>query len=43
MDENNEKNKNRVGEVWRKPGPCGVLKIVRLQFFGEPDYDGGLT
>ena len=29
------------GEVWRKSGPCGWIKIVRVQMPDHPNYDGG--
>lgn len=32
----------KVGQVWRKQGPYGWLKIERILAPGHPDYDGGL-
>lgn len=31
-----------AGQVWRKSGPIGALKIEGLLYPGQPDYDGGL-
>jgi len=35
-------NTVKVGDVWRKRGPCDWIKVVRLQFPGVSGYDGGL-
>lgn len=32
----------KVGDVWRKMGPCDWVKVVRVQFPGVDGYDGGL-
>lgn len=30
------------GQVWRKRGPCGWLRVEQVLIPGEPGYDGGL-
>jgi len=35
--------KIEVGQIWRKQGPYGWLKIERILAPGYPDYDGGLS
>ncbi|MFA5186945.1 MAG: hypothetical protein WC551_10735 [Patescibacteria group bacterium] len=30
-------------DVWRKQGPCDWVKIARVMFPGNKEYDGGLT
>jgi len=32
----------KVGDIWRKRGPVGWLKIVRIQMPGFTGYDGAL-
>jgi len=32
----------KVGQVWRKQGPYGWLKIEQILAPGCPEYDGGL-
>lgn len=29
------------GQVWRKAGPVGAIKVVRVMLPGEDGYDGG--
>lgn len=31
-----------VGQVWRKCGPVGAIRIIRVMQPGRPEYDGGL-
>lgn len=32
----------KVGDIWRKAGPCDWIKVVRIQMPGHAGYDGGL-
>jgi hypothetical protein len=34
--------KPKIGDVWRKHGPCDWVKIVSRQWDGFPEYDGAL-
>jgi hypothetical protein len=34
--------KIEVGQVWRKLGPLGWIKITHIEDPNYPDYDGGL-
>jgi hypothetical protein len=35
-------SKLKIGQVWRKHGPQGWIKIVGFQLPDYPDYDGGM-
>lgn len=37
-----EATKPKVGDIWRKDGPCDWIKIVGIQWRGYPGYDGAL-
>jgi len=30
-----------IGEIWRRPGPCGWIKIIDVMIPGYPTHDGG--
>ena len=32
----------KIGDVWRKDGPCDWVKVKSRQWPGYPEYDGGL-
>lgn len=32
----------KIGEIWRKRGPIGWLKVVGVQLPGHPGHDGGM-